>query len=444
MNHLLKEELRPGPRLDVPDFQQAIFGRVKELEQLAKMTFDRCQEGDEPLYVEGKGWVKWPSDANQEFVLAWLKEHTSYFSRWAKVAGRHLYHGPGDHLDGSTGKRKMDVGFTSMQKDDSPISKWAEILVVGDLKSNPDEDNQSQPWLDLATYVREVFHTQDRRFVLAFSICGSITRLWHFDRLGSSASLSFDINKDGYKFVYAMLGYLMMDDQQLGRDPTIGKIDGNRFIEIVRNGQPERLILIETLRKQAVIVGRATTCWKAFREGDSEKMPLVVKDSWQYPERPEEGEYFKEATKSGVRHIPSYYHHETVQVGEKDDDILSNVRCCQMKMCGRTSFRQRNPSKPDASDPEASGKILAGRLESRSISRKRSSSSIKNPSPPKRSRSSQLLKDEDDPLCNRVHRRIVTRDAYKPIDTASSLAALLNGLIGAINGMYLEKVISYN
>lgn len=37
------------------------------------------------------------------------------------------------------------------------------------------------------------------------------------------------------------------------------------------------------------MVGRATTCWRAYREGDELQKPLVVKDSWQYPEREEEG-----------------------------------------------------------------------------------------------------------------------------------------------------------
>jgi hypothetical protein len=37
------------------------------------------------------------------------------------------------------------------------------------------------------------------------------------------------------------------------------------------------------------------TCWKAFREGDESKIPLIIKDSWQYPER-EEGKLLREAT----------------------------------------------------------------------------------------------------------------------------------------------------
>ncbi len=58
----------------------------------------------------------------------------------------------------------------------------------------------------------------------------------------------------------------------------------------------ERLVLTKLIKKQAVIIGRATSGWKAYREGDESKEPLIVKDSWQYEERPEEGELVKEAT----------------------------------------------------------------------------------------------------------------------------------------------------
>lgn len=101
-----------------------------------------------------------------------------------------------------------------------------------ELKSNPVADAQTSAWLNLATYVREVSCTQDRRFVLGFTLCGSMMCLWQFDRLGSSASFSFDINEDGFKFTRVMLGYFLMNDEQLGLDPMIQQLDGKRYMEI--------------------------------------------------------------------------------------------------------------------------------------------------------------------------------------------------------------------
>ena len=443
MDRILKAELLPSLRLDVPDIYETLFGRIPDLDNLADVVFNRCQEGETPLYKDGVGWTQWPPSASEELVLEWLQKHTKLFSGWAEKPGRQLYQGPGRYLRGSTAKRKLDVGIVTARHgfNDLPVKEWSQMLVLGELKSHEAKNNHCETWIDLATYVREIFKMQERRFVLGFTLCGSMMRLWHVDHLGTSGGLSFDINQDGHRFVQVMLGYFMMDNQQLGLDPTIANMHGKQCISIDRNGQTEQVILEKLLRKQAVVVGRATTCWKAYCEKDQGKVPLIVKDSWQYTERPEEGLLIKEATDSGVLHVARYYHHETVQVNGKDDDIIANVRQNQMKDCGRTSFTQTPSDKPDVSDPDAFGKIILRQVERQSATRKRSSGSMKNPSSPKRKRSIQMSQGE---AHNRVRRRIITCDPGKSIESASSLTAMLNGMIGAIAGMYASMTVSYD
>jgi hypothetical protein len=440
----LKEELLPSLRLDIPDLVNAIFGQVPRLDELAEEVFNTCQEGDAPLYIHGSGWTKWHPSAKEELVLEWLQSLMARFMALIHERDLHpahcrwIYQGPRVYLDGSTAKRKMDVGITAHheqskrgdergdEKIDIPIFDWAQILVAGELKSNPNEDRQTSAWLDLATYAREVFRTQDRRFVLGFTLCGSLMRLWQFDRSGSSGSSSFDINKDGLKFVHVMLGYHLMNDVQLGLDPTIRQSDSKCYVEITRNDQIERLILTRLIKKQAMIAGRATTCWKAYRDGDKSKESLIIKDSWQYEERSEEGELIKKATDKGVQNIARYYHHETVQIDGKNDDIIENVRRGLMKTCGRNSFRQRLFVDSEVSTSESLGS---------SLSRKRSSSLVQiTLSPNKRSRSSRRSRDSATSIHNRIRRRVITRDAGKTIQEATSLVAVLNGLVGAISG----------
>ena len=192
---------------------------------------------------------------------------------------------------------------------------WSQVLIPGELKSNPSADIASKAWLDLGRYAREVLAAQDsRRFVLGFTLCGPLMRLWEFDRLGGIASAQFNINREGLQFVSAVLGFLWMNKEQLGFDPTILKAAGRRYIEIERNGQLERLVIDKVMKRASCIAGRATTCWKAHREGDDLRTPLVVKDSWQFPEREEEGELLREATDRGVVNVARYYHHEIVRV----------------------------------------------------------------------------------------------------------------------------------
>jgi len=125
--------------------------------------------------------------------------------------------------------------------------------------------------------------------------------------------------------VSTILGFLWISEEELGFDPTIMTVNGRRFIEIRRDSITERLVLDNMIKRVRCITGRATTCWKAYREGDPDTM-FIIKDSWQYTERDIEGELLREATSKGVIRVARYYYHETVRVRDADDDVQSNVR----------------------------------------------------------------------------------------------------------------------
>lgn len=85
-------------------------------------------------------------------------------------------------------------------------------------------------------------------------------RLWDFDRLGGIASSRFDINQDGLQFVSAVLGFLWMNEEQLGFDPTISVLWSKWYIAIERDGRSECLIIDELMKRTPYVTGRATTC----------------------------------------------------------------------------------------------------------------------------------------------------------------------------------------
>ncbi|CAH0053938.1 unnamed protein product [Clonostachys solani] len=260
----------------------------------------------------------------------------------------------------------MDVGFVN----DPEASKdsrchWSQILVPEELKSNRSADKASEAWLDLGRYAREVLAAQDdRRFVLGFTICGSLMGIWAFDRLGGIASEQFDVNEDRLRF---------MNEGQLGYNPTIMTANKERFIKITRNGSTERIIVDGVMQRARCIAGRVTTCWKAHREGRPE-MPLVIKDSWQFSERDEEGELLQEATGKGVVNVARYYHHETVTVHEMDDEIPGNIRG-GLDITRAANYRRERPTRLN-NNP--AGTSRNGRYSSR----KRSSSQTGASYPP--------------------------------------------------------------
>lgn len=207
--------------IGLPNFCEKFFGGVLDLEAASASVFRKYTEGDNPLFGS-EGWSGWPTGAKESDVLTWFGD---LIPKLAAFAGdrnstpthrRKLLAQPKTPLRGSTGRRSIDIGFvnsdiaykTTEEKDGR--YRWSYILVPGELKSNPDADKASIAWIDLATYAREVLAAKDtRRFVLAFTLCGSCMRVWEFDRLGGIASKQFDINKDGrLQFVTTILGFL--------------------------------------------------------------------------------------------------------------------------------------------------------------------------------------------------------------------------------------------
>jgi hypothetical protein len=200
------------------------------------------------------------------------------------------------------------------------------------------------------------------------------------------------------------------------------------------------------MKRHSSVAGRATTCWKAYRYGDESNKILVIKDSWQYTERREEGEFLCSATEKGVVNVARYYHHETVRVGGRDDDINGNVR----KGLGITKATDAFLHTSAASNTEGlmppsstSGAPVGGARSSRSRStaRKRSFSSLNTPLPlPPNKRSCSTSPHEDrgnSELPNRIHRRVILRDYGKNIYKVSSRVAMLAALEGNIIGVEL-------
>ncbi|KAK7398512.1 hypothetical protein QQX98_012105 [Neonectria punicea] len=452
VDDVLKEELGPM-YVGLRNFHDTYFRGVSDLETASQAFFKQCLEGSDPLFDDG--WKGWPKDANQDDVLSWFADFSEKLAAFAdghKSIPTHRHRRrplakPNEPIDGSVGKRKMDVGFVNdpQARKDSRCH-WSQILVPGELKSNPSADKASEAWLDLGRYAREVLAAQDtRRFVLGFTICGSLMRVWAFDRLGGIASEQFNINDDGLQFVSTILGFLWMNEEELGFDPTIMSANQERFIEVNRNGSTERIIIDQVMQRARCIAGRATTCWKAHPEGQPE-MLLVIKDSWQYPERDEEGDLLREATDKGVVNVARYYHHEAVQIRGMDDDIRSNTR---RGLDVRRAANYR-PPRPMPRNNIASGVSREGR-SSTSASRKRSSSQTGAPLPSSKRSCSVSPTKAVSTLPNRVHRRVILRDYGMPIYKASSRTALLAAFERCIEGHeslhkagFLHRDISVN
>jgi hypothetical protein len=225
-----------------------------------------------------------------------------------------------------------------------------------------------------------------------------------------------------------------MDKEQLGFDPTIVQIAGDtKYIEIERKGQKERLIIDQLIKRVPCVAGRATTCWKAYREGDDSLMPLVIKDSWQYPERKEEeeGDLLREATNKDVVNVARYYHHETVCIGSKEDDIWNNIRH-GLDITQAANYGAENSPRNEARTTRNGQSSTTS--QKRSSSRKRPSSQAGALMPPSKRSCLPSKMGRNNAAQNRIHRRVIIRDYGKSIYKSSSRAVLLAALEGCIEG----------
>ncbi|KAA8627046.1 hypothetical protein PtrSN002B_011649 [Pyrenophora tritici-repentis] len=220
-----------------------------------------------------------------------------------------------------------------------------------------------------------------------------------------------------------------MNEEQLGFNPTIITDGDKRYIKIERENRKERLVINSLIKRVPYVAGRATTCWKSYKEEDPNK-PLVIKDSWQYPEREEEGDLLRKATEKDVVNVARYYYHETVRVGTQDDSIRGNVRQ-GLDVMKATNY------KPGYTMPPLSTVVrsLSRKGRSSSVAGQKRCSSCTNASlsPSKRTYSSSLVKGGR-ATADRVHRRVIVQDYGKPIYMARSRASLLAALESCIAG----------
>ncbi|TQW07436.1 Protein kinase-like protein [Cordyceps javanica] len=154
--------------------------------------------------------------------------------------------------------------------------------------------------------------------------------------------------------------------------------------------------------------------WEAYSDVDP-TTPLVVKDSWQYTERADEGEMLREAIENGVVNVARYYYHATVSVDGAVDNVLQNVR---HGLTGAAST---------ATTPQRS------RSGSQRLKRPFSETDLPEP-PNKRSNSVSLVKSSTAAGQDRAHRRLILCDCGKPIHEASSRNTLLMAFVQCIEG----------
>ncbi|PQE09263.1 serine threonine- kinase Sgk2 protein [Rutstroemia sp. NJR-2017a BBW] len=347
------EELTGRVYYDVGGFYERYF----EGKSWTNNTRDIYKES-RAQYAEGR-WSGWPEPSLQGRFFEWFMKFQDTI---LSGLGRRYYTSASKVLRGSEADRKLDIFLTPA---DAVLlhgeHDWSNVLVIGEHKQNPDEDGSTRTMVQLAGYAREVFGSQpERRFVPGFTICGSMMRLWVFDRSGSYNSEKFDIHKEPERFIRVIAGYALMTDAELGLN-TFVKHDGNGKYIVARDVK----ISLEDkpIASTEAIVCRGTTCYRG-RKSDSTEWEYVVKFAWPSDKRQREGELLKLAKERGVTGIATWFNHEQIVI-DGDPDTISHFRR-DMKF-GRPRKLSSKASWVDGS-PESSRAYSKSSLRGRSES----------------------------------------------------------------------------
>ncbi|KAI4260723.1 MAG: hypothetical protein LQ352_000115 [Teloschistes flavicans] len=202
-------------------------------------------------YMGGR-WTDFPDPPDEDAVWGWLSrfqdEHLSD-SRGVLYTTEST-----SDLTGGEAQRQLDLFVKRRGIETSGKHDWKDVRVIGELKR----------------YIRDAFTAQPtRRFIHGFVLHDTTMELWVFDRSGPYSSGEFDIHEESQKFIRAIAGYAMMDDEELGLDTFTELDDKGRFITISEDatGKGNRMRLDETsfVKQRAVVPG----CYYNIDENDS-------------------------------------------------------------------------------------------------------------------------------------------------------------------------------
>lgn len=396
-------------------------------------------------HVDGR-WMSFPNPPTESAVWQW----------WSNFQDKHLndlhglyYMTKNKHeLTGVDAEAQLDLLVKSRNKPSSDPHDWADVCVVGEHTVS----KGGSKFLQLARYARNIFLAQPRRrFLHGFTLCDTSMELHVFDRSGAYSAEQFDLHRDPERFIRAISGYCLMNDEELGLDTFVQCDGAKEFITVIDNTTGEdRRLQMETLpiAHQRAVVGRATSC---FRTTDHNN---VVKFSWVSANRwltePDLLKAAREKNVKGVARLISYK--RIASTGElrtglafsrkrqmqsrlrKSGALFSGSQLATMPLSDEAEFVEKKRKPEDPGDGSSAKK---SRSNSQTL---------------RLSQASQAVRPVSDHFIDRVLSCLVVSPAGRPLDKFTSVTELLQALRDAIQahrslslvGKILHRDISQN
>ncbi|KAJ7164895.1 hypothetical protein C8R46DRAFT_300333 [Mycena filopes] len=131
-----------------------------------------------------------------------------------------------------------------------------------------------------------------RRFTFGISVDGDEMRIWFFSRTHSFVSEPLDFIAEPKPLVRFVVAIAFATPEQLGYDESASCfLDDAGAVQYKLTVDQTVYITTKVLsdHRSDTIHGRSTRVWAAYREGDPERVPVVIKDLWMPADAAEEG-----------------------------------------------------------------------------------------------------------------------------------------------------------
>ncbi|CAD6506402.1 BgTH12-07328 [Blumeria graminis f. sp. triticale] len=244
---------------------------AKGVEEQKRLQRDKEEKIHEEGTTESETW-NWLTFFEENF-LNQLNGRTTRSTKYPTVIedkcsllrGRYCRTNKMRRAQESTGTTQIDFLIKSIEIQNDNVD-WKNMNIGAEFTVSPSTSIRKKKFLQLSRCAREAYCDQPlRRFMHGFLMFKEEFELWIFDRSAAYSSGRMGIIDSKEIFVRALCSYLLMSDEELGRDMSVLRKNGQSIASFTgSDGNSDQLFEIkyDPLIQSTTLATRGTTCYK--------------------------------------------------------------------------------------------------------------------------------------------------------------------------------------
>ncbi|KAI5304241.1 hypothetical protein KEM56_006706 [Ascosphaera pollenicola] len=287
---------------------------------------------NKPL-LKNDAWRLLPLSSNESSVLQWFSTMRESVNRALAdlripmFQERHLEVEPDSSMEDGSEPDGILLSLKTLAikpyqrrlRQDDSVPTWGQVLVPIEHKKSHGQLSEAKD--QICDRARRVFFAQSSRYhCFGVIFTEFLASVLYFDRRGVVQTQQFNCLKEPTTLIRLLVGFATLSDEEMGLSSDYTK-DDNAAVSMEFNGANmgrTKIMNLEVLRPSSELVGRCTNLFRGEMDGKA----IVVKETFQHPDRPHEGEILaKVHSRNGGQacNVPKCIDFE------EDQDVLPNL-----------------------------------------------------------------------------------------------------------------------